>query len=70
MNGPKHYRKAEKLLEEALGQNRPVYNDLVAAAQVHATLALAAATAYPAVRAWIGDDEGRRDGLGWSEVTK
>lgn len=38
MNGPAHYREAERLL------NRGYDHDL-AAAQVHATLALAAATA-------------------------
>jgi hypothetical protein len=51
VTGPEHYRHAEQLLTEADGVFRP--NDeghceadrLIAAAQVHATLALAAATA-------------------------
>ena len=40
MTGPEHYREAERLLQHP----RDVQD--VAAAQVHATLALAAATAF------------------------
>jgi hypothetical protein len=40
----------------------------VAAAQVHATLALAAATAYPAVRDYWGIDEAAADGREWAGV--
>lgn len=51
MTGPEHYRMAEQLLAESMSELRP--NDeghceadrTIAAAQVHATLALAAATA-------------------------
>ncbi|MGP3684103.1 hypothetical protein ACTVZO_05215 [Streptomyces sp. IBSNAI002] len=51
MTGPEHYRQAEQLLAESMTELRP--NDeghceadrTIAAAQVHATLALAAATA-------------------------
>jgi hypothetical protein len=56
-SGPEHYRKAEDLAEQALaaltsddsrisGQGRQMAHDmLISRAQVHATLALAAATA-------------------------
>ncbi|WP_458089326.1 hypothetical protein [Streptomyces malaysiensis] len=47
MNGPEHYRQAEGLLNEAdhIGREGGDTGELIAAAQVHATLALAAATA-------------------------
>jgi hypothetical protein len=48
MTGPEHYRKAERLLERATDpQRRHLHleqREAMAAAQVHATLALAAAT--------------------------
>ncbi|MER6860790.1 MULTISPECIES: hypothetical protein [Streptomyces] len=49
MTGPEHYRKAEALLDTAaknflLGKDA---SSALAAAQAHATLALAAATALP-----------------------
>lgn len=45
--GAEHYRKAEELLAKASagGQTHQSSRDLIAAAQVHATLANAAATA-------------------------
>ena len=49
--GPEHYREAERLLTEQVFRDRPgstttrSFEETVAAAQVHATLALAAATA-------------------------
>jgi len=49
--GPEHYREAERLLTEQVFRDRAgstttrSYQETVAAAQVHATLALAAATA-------------------------
>jgi len=43
MTGPEHYRKAERLLRDEYRTDR-----IVAEAQVHATLALAAATAMQA----------------------
>ena len=46
MTGPEHYREAERLLE--LAQENPTFGTGIAAAEqakVHATLALAAATA-------------------------
>ncbi|UCZ88613.1 hypothetical protein [Gordonia sp. WA4-43] len=48
MNGPEHYREAERLLEESR-DDRCDYQGAqvrIVAAQVHATLALAAATAH------------------------
>lgn len=46
MNGPEHYLKAEQLLHiGAETQDTALALDLQQAAQVHATLALAAATA-------------------------
>jgi hypothetical protein len=50
MNGPEHYQKAQQYLEKAAGSLHSDYDGYVARAQVHATLALAAATAindYP-----------------------
>jgi len=52
VTGPEHYREAERLLDasalrgsgSAEGGPNPVTTRLIAAAQVHATLALAAAT--------------------------
>lgn len=51
MTGPEHYREAEQLLTDAFSSKLTTYEGenpeadrLIAAAQVHATLALAAAT--------------------------
>ena len=65
MTGPEHYREAEQLLNEADDDSTIVPADLIAQAQVHATLALAAATALVA-----GDDgrTGLSDYDAWSEV--
>lgn len=65
MNGAAHYREAERLLSQAASvpelpgqiEDWLAYRESdLAAAQVHATLALAAATAYPAIRDYCGDD--------------
>lgn len=45
MTGPEHYRRAEQLEAQAAEDEGPSAPRLVARAQVHATLALAAATA-------------------------
>jgi hypothetical protein len=49
MNGPAHYREAERLIKQANsivdGFPSDAYAQTLAEAQVHATLALAAATA-------------------------
>jgi hypothetical protein len=62
MTGPEHYRAAEELLAEITNDDGTVgFGDggeaFAAAAQVHATLALAAATALPHVRADYPADE-------------
>lgn len=51
MTGPEHYRAAEQLIE-AHGDGVPT---MLALAQVHATLALAAATAEHSAAAYYGD---------------
>lgn len=62
MTGPQHYLEAERLLEQAEVDARDPMRkcaedaNAIAAAQVHATLALAAATALPAVKRYYGDD--------------
>ena len=48
MNGPEHYKEAERLIANCQDNNGAVYvgdgqDQVIAAAQVHATLALAAA---------------------------
>jgi hypothetical protein len=84
MTGPDHYCEAERLLaaafqrhseidgrlatyEQAMG-DRAAIASAIALAQAHATLALTAATAYPAIVAYVGksdEDESRH----WAEVT-
>jgi hypothetical protein len=64
MTGPDHYRKAEELLAKAhdyLGRGEGQDSAAVwaAVAQIHATLALAAATALGTMAA---------DGRAWTEV--
>lgn len=62
MNGIEHYESAERLLSKALmfrsdtdsTPTDPGATHLVAAAQVHATLALAAATALVATQQYVG----------------
>jgi len=73
MNGPDNYVEAERLLADVertpdqYGEAAEYCRQQLAAAQVHATLALAAATAYPGVRDhWAAADTGTpRD---WAEV--
>ena len=64
MTGPEHYLEAEDLLKEVDGLGNDTANHL-ALAQVHATLALAAATAYPATRDYWDDYTSQV----WAEVT-
>ena len=74
LTGPGHYRESERLLASTQGSDGEVASDDVtlaisntlAAAQVHATLALAAATAYPAVRDYYGEDTDTS--RGWAGV--
>lgn len=56
MTGPEHYREAEQLAAQAHTVDQEYAMYLVAKAQVHATLALAAATA-------LGTAEVPADGL-------
>ena len=72
MTGPGHYREAERILTE-VDRVRDRSGDVggycqlqLAAAQVHATLALAAATAYSAVRDHLGSSHGTPGE--WAEV--
>jgi hypothetical protein len=63
MTGPEHYLAAEKLLEETQEHPSSSINktaSLIGQAQVHAILALAAAT---------GLASGNQDWRDWSEVT-
>jgi hypothetical protein len=49
VNGPQHYRKAEALAEASYTADAERATYLLARAQVHATLALAAATALGSI---------------------
>ena len=62
MTGPEHYREAERLVTMTGA-------DILAlmAAQVHATLALAAATAAEQATAYDGDEQHQRS-RGWAGV--
>jgi hypothetical protein len=59
MTGPEHYREAERLLDAATDNDGDIQTDdgmtanILAAAQVHATLAHVGATAIPQTRAQI-----------------
>jgi hypothetical protein len=63
MTGPEHYLEAQRLLNVVAG-GAADWEPMAAAAQVHATLALAAATALPA-----GDYEAWRSAAA-GEVTR
>ncbi len=75
MTGPEHYRESERLLASTQGSDGEVASDdatlaistTLAAAQVHATLALAAATALPTIIAYRGDQRGEL--YEWAEAT-
>ena len=63
MTGPEHYREAEYMLQMATNQLSSQGDDgiddanrLIARAQVHATLALAAATALDPAKTCTGGD--------------
>jgi hypothetical protein len=62
-SGPEHYREAERLL--GVAEEPEVIR--LAEAQVHATLALAAATALPAAQRYVGTAGG--DDREWAQVT-
>lgn len=79
MNGPEHYREAERLLTEFVhlcakqrsGGDSLAVHDAIAMiqlAQVHATLAHAAAAAWPVVDRYKGDGPLTNewsDAIGW-----
>lgn len=79
MNGPEHYVEAERLMSQAHDMEDQADSDLdpigvqrrvdfiMDRAQVHATLALTAATAYAAVKDYTGDEDGSVSS-GWAGV--
>lgn len=69
MTGPEHFREAERILNEAQGLDSGNVDlaPMLAEAQVHATLALAAATAASQANAWDGDESHTRS-AGWAGV--
>lgn len=70
MNGPEHYRRAEQLEQLAVQQwekGQPLWQLTMQQAQVHATLALAAATAANQATAYDGDEHHSRS-RGWAGV--
>jgi hypothetical protein len=69
MTGPEHYREAERLIGERRKKRERVSPDsgeLLAEAQVHATLADAAARALPTVVLMMGDNNEVTD---WARAT-
>jgi hypothetical protein len=61
VTGAEHYREAEELLDLAQASGDTVFATYLATkAQAHATLALAAATAEPAMAAWSGVGNGKQ----------
>jgi hypothetical protein len=66
MTGPEHYREAERLLAEAGHRLRDERLEVAATAQVHALLAVAAATALNQADAgmWTADWAAWRDVAG------
>ena len=65
MNGPEHYRIAEQTLQNIGDADSDVHVvHLLAEAQVHATLALAAATALPR------NEGGPTLHMAWKQVTR
>ena len=74
MNGPAHYREAERFLQHSKDHtdsgneaDRHIAEVAAAQAQVHATLALAAATAAAQATAYDGDEYATRS-RGWAGV--
>lgn len=67
MTGPEHYREAELLLNAASNLDVTDGPVVLAAAQVHAILALTAATAAGQATAYDGDEDHARS-RGWAGV--
>ena len=76
MTGPEHYAEAERLIAQAeIDVYDPIRSyaedaNIIAIAQVHATLALAAATAYPAIVNLHGRREAVYESRTWANVTR
>lgn len=72
-SGPEHYAEAERLLDKAQGEDAGNHLEryFLSAAQVHATLALAAATAADRVveRNYEGQVIALGPAAGWTEAT-
>lgn len=70
MSGPEHYAYAEQLLQDAMEWTAQDHEQaaLIAEAQVHATLALVAATAQPQRDAWYGT-KNTEDSRLWVKAT-
>ena len=71
MDGPQHYRAAERLADKAhrlFGEKPAKAEFLMRSAQVHATLAAAAAAAYPAIKDYHGDEG--TEPYEWTMATK
>lgn len=69
MTGAEHYREAERLIDSAGGEVTDDAHQERLTAQVHATLALAAATAYPAIKDAEPGGAVTEDAREWCEVT-
>lgn len=66
MTGPEHYRRAEQLLDAGrTSEDAETAANRIAQAQVHATLAFVAATAWAARQAFPGGPETNE----WTRVT-
>lgn len=63
--GAEHFLEAERRLAQAHAESGEFANYLLARAQVHATLALAAATALQLVKEYVELDE---DAFAWNEA--
>lgn len=70
MNGPQHYKEAERLLAYSTGVDGEFAPLIVAQAQVHATLALAAATANESCTCGLYEQHDESCAAnGWREAT-
>lgn len=81
MNGHEHYVEAARLMEyvedgalqDGVRLSVEATNEITARAQVHATLALAAAAVTPALLAMCGDSDRITDwgkAIGWNTATQ
>ena len=70
MNGPNHYKEAERLIHRAGGSDPELASQYLAEAQVHATLALAAATLHSGRGGGRDDNGSGASSDQWREVTR